>query len=948
MPHGQPPQVRVDVLGSLRLIVDDDTIEIPGPKQRAVLALLALAEGRTVTVDALRDALWPAASPGSGRRALHTSVSRLRGHLGPAAARLETRPDGYRFPLGRDELDLTRARALLTASRVADTADPSGALSALSEAHALWRGPVLADLDDVATVATAIESCARLRREVTVALIDAAIRAGRGEEVVGLAIDVVDDEPLREPGVLLLMRSLAASGRVTEALAAARDFRQRLADEAGLDPTPALDDLQRAVAAGAAGPMPARRGTPTLPTSRLIGRESDVAALHRLLASERLVTVVGPGGIGKTSLALELARRTETAIVLPLASIADPASVAPALAVALALDIAQGDVLSACVAYLGERGDVLVIDNGEHLLEAVRDVVQVLLPHCPGLRVLVTSREPLGLVAEYTFRLSPLAVPRAGQDARKVPSVEVFLERAERVRPGFVPTPDDLAVIGDIVRRLDGMPLAIELAAGRLSTYSVTDLLDRLDRSLDLLAAGHPGNDDRHRTLRATIAWSYDLLTLDERRLFRHLAVFVDGVGLDTAEGIAAALAPGTDPGIVLSRLVDASMLQADFDAGGTRYRMLETLRVFGLDRLAATGELDRAVTGMIRWAVDLVAWIEGTLATAREPEADAVLRREFPNLRAVWPSVRGGGSLDAAATIVVGLFDAIAYRDLTEIRGWAEELASDPGLATHPRATEVLGTAAEAAYQRGDHAEAERLALEGLARATAESETWYCHLTRSVVALARADFAAAVHHTALATAGGTRPREAHGIAALATAYGGDVEQARTINRQGVAVAISPSMRSWHAYVAGEIESSAGARDLAEQHYLEAIDLARVSGASFLVGVATVGLVAVRGRGPQVHDALHGYRETIDYFTRTGNWTHLWATLRDLADLLRRLGDPGPAALLDAAAAAAPDAPAVAGAAGTRSPEPDSSVAVWPSRAEALLVARRALDENLA
>ncbi len=221
------------------------------------------------------------------------------------------------------------------------------------------------------------------------------------------------------------------------------------------------------------------------------------------------------------------------------------------------------------------------------------------------------------------------------------------------------------------------MPLAIELAAGRLSSFSLDDLHRRLDRSLDLLGGGRTSGDARHRTLRDTVAWSYELLTDDERRLFRHLAVFVDGVDLDTAERIAADLGLDGDPGPVLSRLVDASMVDADF-AAGTRYRMLETLRAFGLDRLAAAGEDDDAAGRMLGWAVELTAWIGADLVTEREPEADAVLRRELANLRAAWRLARGRGDLDAAAAMVVGLFDAIGYRDLVEIRGWAEELAAD------------------------------------------------------------------------------------------------------------------------------------------------------------------------------------------------------------------------------------------------------------------------------
>ncbi len=410
--------VRVEVLGPLRVVVDDAAVEVRGPKRRAVLALLALAEGRTVSVDHLVDALWPSEVPESGRQALHTHVSRLRTGLGPAAARLQTGHDGYRLELGAAELDVAQARSLLATARSGARRDPAGALPLLREAHALWRGPVLADLTDVAPIAVAVEGCARLHREVTDALIACAIDAGQAaDDVVGLAAAAHASDPLREPAVLLLMRALAAAGRAPEALRTGREYRHRLADETGLDPSPALGELERDIAGGAAGPAPTPARAPARPTTRLIGREAQVAALHRLLATERLVTLVGPGGVGKTRVALEVAAPDGTDVVLLLAPVTDPTALPHALAAALNLHVVQGDVLAACVAVLGDRPGLLVVDNCEHLLDAVRDAVEVVLSSCPRLTVLATSREPLGLAAEHTFRLAPLPLPGPGRGA---------------------------------------------------------------------------------------------------------------------------------------------------------------------------------------------------------------------------------------------------------------------------------------------------------------------------------------------------------------------------------------------------------------------------------------------------------------------------------------------------------------------------------------------------
>jgi predicted ATPase/DNA-binding SARP family transcriptional activator len=932
---GRGPRLRVEVLGPLRVVVDGASVEVPGPKRRAVLALLALAEGRTVSVDRLVGALWPADMPDSGRQALHTHVSRLRTHLGQAASRLQTRHDGYRLDLAVDELDLAHARTLLSTARAA----PVDALAVLQEAHGLWRGPMLADLTDIEPIAVAVAGCAQLHRELTDALISCSVDAGRAGDVVGFAAAAHADDPLREPAVLLLMRTLAATGQAPEALRIGREFRRRLIDETGLDPSPALAERERDIAGGGAT-GPADR---TRPTTRLIGREEQVAALHRLLAAERWVTIVGAGGVGKTRVALEVAQRSEAPIVLLLAPVTDPAAIPHALASALNLQVVQGDVLAACMAFLGEHPGLLVVDNCEHLLDAARETVTALLSACPRLSVLATSREPLGLGAEHTFRLSPLTLPGRDKDLAHVPSVALFLDRARRVRPGPPPAQEDLRLVADIVRRLDGLPLAIELAAGRLSGLSLPDLHRRLDRALDLLG-GRTGGGARHRTLRATVAWSYQLLDDDERRLFRYLSVFVDGIALDDAERLATDLGLADDPGTVLSRLVDTSMLDAEFTEDGTRYRMLETLRAFGLDRLAAEGEDDDGADRLLRWAVDRTAWIGATLLTEREPEADAVLRREVANLRAAWQLARRRKDVDEAAAMITALFDAISYRDLVELRDWAEDLASefdtDPALAAHPRAAAVLGTAAEAAYHRGDYARADRLGRAGLGRATDAASSWYCTLPLAVAALARGAHAEVVERCLTTAERGIRVDETLVAAALATAYAGDLDRARELQARGHAAAVSPSMRAWSEYVAGEIESIAGHAEAAERHYRLAVDLARGSGATFLAGVAAVGLVALHGTTGRVAEALHGYRDVVDYFARTGNWPHLWPALRNLADLLRRIGDPDPAAVLDAAADHAPDAPAVDRS--DRRTEPPTV-----GRAEVLRIARAAIERHL-
>jgi len=391
----------------------------------------------------------------------------------------------------------------------------------------------------------------------------------------------------------------------------------------------------------------------------------------------------------------------------------------------------------------------------------------------------------------------------------------------------------------------------------------------------------------------------------------------------------------------VLARLVDASMVEARF-GGGTRYRMLETLRAFSLDRLAAAGELGAASARMLRWAVALTGWIETVISTDGEPDADAALRRELGNLREAWRLARRHDGLDDAAALVVGLYEAAMGRDLTEIWGWSDELVSDPALIAHPRAAEVLGVAAESAYLRGDYASAERLARDGLAVATDPAGSWICLTSLAVADLSRGAFADVVEHATAAASVAKRPSLDLAVAAMAATYSGDLDHARALHAMVVAVAQSPTDHA--SYVAGEIDNASGRWDQAEQHYTATIDLGRRCGATFLVGIASVGLVTVMAAAGRVDDALRGNRDVIDYFDGAGNWTHQWVTLRNLADLLCRLGDDEPAALIDAAADQAPDAPA---AAGDGTPQPHRDPAPTVCRAAVLDVARRAIDEHL-
>ena len=335
--------VRVDVLGPLRLVVGDEVVDVPGPKRRAVLALLAVAEGRAVPTGDILDALWPLEVPDSARATLQSHVSRLRRHLGPAAPLLEGLGGAYRLRLDEagSGTDVAQARALLATAKGAGPAD---ARRLLAEARSLWRGVALAEFADVDPLAALAVTFDALRENVDQAYAAAAIDAGAADEAVEVASALVAGDPLAEAAVMILMRALDAVGRAADALRAGHDHRHRLVTETGLEPSPALSELERTIA----GRTRMRPSSLPRAASSLRGRDSELAAVQRLLAHERLVTVLGAGGMGKSALAAEVAARADHVTVVPLASITDPAAIPQALAAALDLHVVHGDVLSAC------------------------------------------------------------------------------------------------------------------------------------------------------------------------------------------------------------------------------------------------------------------------------------------------------------------------------------------------------------------------------------------------------------------------------------------------------------------------------------------------------------------------------------------------------------------------------------------------------------------------
>ncbi|QXG76603.1 winged helix-turn-helix domain-containing protein [Modestobacter sp. L9-4] len=714
-------------------------VDVGGPRARALLARLALEPGRVVGLDTLVEAVWDADPPAAPGNALQALVSRLR-RAAPELS-LRAQAHGYLLDLPADAVDAGRFETLTARARA--EADAARVVALLSEAEQLWRGPALADLRDLAFSAAPVARLEELRLTAAEQRLAAGIALGQPAGALAELEELVTDHPLREPLCVLQVRALRLLGRPADALAAYDRCRAQLADELGLDPSPALQAEQLAVLRGQPpepeAPAP-RGGSPLRSTlTSFLGREAELTGVQRLLDAGRLVTLLGPGGAGKTRLALESAHRRRAAVPdgvwwVELAPVAD-ARLLPA-AVLAAVGQREGTSLER-VPTLVEAGDrlqetfaerraLLVLDNCEHLVAAVAELTDTLLAHCPALSVLTTSREPLGVPGEAVLPVGPLDVPEAGADgAAGTPVVRLFADRAAAVRPGFSVTAENLPAVLEVCARLDGMPLALELAAARLRSLSVQQIADRLDDRFSLLTGGSRVALPRHQTLRAVVEWSWEALDERERAVARRLSVFSGGAALDAAEEVCAD--PGWPAGAVLDAvtgLVEKSMLlAAEGSDGSVRYRMLETIRAYGGEQLDAAGERAAVEAAQTAWCLRLVDELEPRLRRADQLGALHRLRAEHDALVAVLQRLIAARDGDAAVHLA-GRLTWYWFLSGMQVAGarWLTQVVELPG-GPSPLRTACLAFSAMLQLEGGDWGVALR-ALQAVADLP-EADTW-------------------------------------------------------------------------------------------------------------------------------------------------------------------------------------------------------------------------------
>lgn len=887
--------MRVRVLGAIEICDSHGAMHPVGsPNQRRVLAALVARLGQTVTADSLIEALWEE-PPASALTSLRTYISRLRHHLG---ASLASRGAGWSLDVPPTDVDAGCFEQLV---REASHASRGAAVALLDEALALWQGPAFADLADLAIVRAEARRLEVLRSAALEARARELLAAGELGRAVSAAEAFVIDEPLREGGWITLIRALAAASQPAEALRAYQRAAAALAD-AGLEPSAQLREAEHDVLAGAPPPsvLPradARTSDATRPVhyaSTFVGREADRNHLLDLMQRSRVVTLVGPGGVGKTRLAMELARgfvddQQLDVRVVELASVDDAPSVAAAVLSALGLSV-EGLSVTDALRRAGGLDLILVLDNAEHVVDECATTVRQLVGGGPALRVLVTSRERLAVDGEHVWNVAPLAT----EDPRG-PAVDLFIDRARAVYPTL--DVDHIAeAASPIVRRLDGLPLAIEMAAAQLSTVGLDELREILDQRLDLLRSPNRAPAQRHRSLDALLQWSEALLDDDHAETLAALSVFAGSVTLDDIVGVL-----GPDVAARVRTLAERSLVSIDRGQSPVRYRLLETVRTYAASRLAQRGLAEQFRLQHAHWFTRLARSADSKLRTVAEADAVHTFETSIAEIRVAHRWARDAQP-ELAAALSAHLHTYAQTRLVDEPLQWAETLVEAIG-DEGEYGPALLASAATRAANGGNLARARSLAeravaLAGTTRfampaleALGDTALYQGRLDDVIDAGRRlatlADLHGDGHYGTVGRIG----------SAIGASYRGDPDLDVDALAAFDSPDLSPTARGWLAYAIGEC-----LLDRRPDHALEqlerAVSLARSVRNSFLEGVALVSSCSLRARVGQTDESLVAFARVIDHWMRLADHTHLLTTLRNLATLLMRVGAATEAAQL--------------------------------------------------
>lgn len=957
----------IGVLGPMRVVGDDDAPRpLRSQLQKLLLAVLASRRGRSVSTDELVDALWGDALPARPAAALQSQIFRLRRVLADAGCHVETEGSSYRLEYGRERLDAARFEHLVgeAASRARE---PAVAIAWLDEALELWRGRPYLEVGDHDAVRADALRLDDLRAEAAEQRAELLLELGHRAEADRAAEALTIEHPFRERPIAIRMRTLAAAGRHADALRVYQEFRTTLGEELGIEPSVELHDLETDILRHEIPPGSAVG----LPGNSLVGREVELAEVVARLSHVRVVTLTGPGGVGKTRLALHAAAKVaadhpDGVWLNELASVDSDDDVVSAVAASMRVQPEAGQShLDRVIEFLRARHALVVLDNCEHVLEGSRALVARILTHAPDVAVLATSRVRLGVEGEHVVGVEPL--PVSDQDDVEAPAVALFCDRAQAVRRDFALTADDAPIVAELCRRLGGLPLAIELAAARSIAQTPRELLDDISDHLGGLADPRRAQE-RHRSIDAVVAWSYDQLSAPERNAFRSASVFKGGF---TGEALAAVTQlDRTDVADALVALVEQSLIRTDAVQDTTRFSMLEPIGQF------ADARLDEEVRGRLRsrhatWASTWIERFDTLLRGPDEARCARAIRAEFANLRAAhrWCTERDHHT---AARISGALYWYAYWYGSPDAFDWAiADVDRADDVQSRTLAT-ACATATLGACRRGDPTTARALAERGIDAATASDPVsarfvWQAISSAEVMA-GNYERALDCQHNALelASRAGDTAQEARELAARALVLGylNRTEAAhRELTSARVAAQASscPTVVAFCDYVAGEIilERAPGdALPLLEG----ARDAGRRSGNRYLAAIAGLSALSAAVRAGDPATALHGFSEPLDYFERAGSRAQQWTTIRTLIETLTALGHNEAATVLHAAHTASASAPPLIGSDATRMARADDRLrsqlgpdrhAVCQARGasladEAIALARRTVDDALA
>jgi predicted ATPase/DNA-binding SARP family transcriptional activator len=856
--------VEVRVLGPVDLIADGVAVELPA-MQRRLLAALAAANGGVRSLDELADALWGESPPSSWRKLLQQYVSQLRRAASPAGVPIVTTADGYRLDVESVQVDASLFESLVAEAIEARRDGGPGRVRSLAvRALALWRGRAFGDLAYDPALRDTAERLEELRLVATEERLRAELALGRHHEVAAELVPLAEANPLREGLQELAMLALYRSGRQSDALAHYTLARGRL-DELGLEPGAGLRSLQQSilrhdpgleleVGAGDRAALP-------VPATTLVGREREVSQLVELLERDdvRLVVLTGAGGSGKTRLALEAARGAEAsfangAVLIELAPLRDHALVSETILAGLGAAQASGEApVDALVRALAPQDLLLLLDNAEHVREAA-PLFTELVARAPRLTILVTSRAVLHVSGEHVFPVAPLDDGAA---------VELFVGRARLLDPTFARSPENERDLLEICRRVDGLPLAIELAAARIRALPVHVLRERLEERLAVLTGGPRDLPARQQTLRETLDWSYELLDEDERALLARLSVFPAGATLDAVASVCLAGDDGRALDLV-ERLLDASLLLVHDAEDGRRYRMLETIRQYAAGHLSGL-DADETARRHAEWCVALAENAEPELTGAEQSRWFATLESEHDNLGAALDHLAadGDGALQLRLAVALSRFWYVRGH-LAEGRRRLQEALGHGNDVPAPLVRRAHTASAAFALLQGDYAAATRSSEAALDAAGRDGEPRFVanamsNLGAIVLAAGDHERAALVLEEAVDRArevGDTR------IAALAINNLGDLalttgdytragplfeESHALLVERGDTANIARSL-----FNRGSVDLMAGDHEAADRRFSEALRLARETGdkedvAWCLEGLASVAAAAGDG-----------------------------------------------------------------------------------------------------